>query len=244
MDPEKFGPPMNPQCERTQAVAGRNLPRRDMLLCGVGLSVLLLGAVVEATLHRNLDDPELQGRAASCISEIPADIGNWSSTLLEIDDREKRIAGIAGSVRREYRNQHSGQTVVLTVLNGSSGPMSVHPPTACFEGVGYTLIAGPSVADIRDDSGHAVTLNRAVFRQGDGAASEAVRVYWGWSTDGQWEAPANPRFAFRGEPNLFKVYVIDRTTGGADKNSPGEAFLREALPVIRRTLEKVSVLKP
>jgi hypothetical protein len=235
---------MNPQCEHTKVVPAGNLSRRDMFLCAVGLCVLLLGVVVEATLHRNLEDPELQRRAASCISEIPADIGNWNSRLLEIDDREKRIAGIAGSVRREYRNQHSGQTVVLTVLNGSAGPMSVHPPAACFEGVGYTLIAGPSVVDIRDDKGHAVTLNRAVFRQGDGAVSESVRVYWGWSTDGQWEAPANPRFTFRGEPNLFKVYVIDRNTGGTDKNSPGEAFIKETSPVIRHTLAKVSVSKP
>ena len=211
--------------------------RRDLALCAGGLVILLVAAGADAFLNGGINDPQDFIEAAASLDRLPATIGSWTSTTGKIDERERRLADIACSVRRKYRHSETGQIVTLTILCGAAGPMSVHPPTACFEGVGYALVAGPTVTGIEDDTGHGVTLNKASFRLQDSSLSEVVRVFWGWSTDGQWDAPANPRLTYRGEPVLFKLYVVDRAYETTNDLPQSETFLAEALPAIRKVLQ-------
>ena len=215
----------------------QSLSRRDFALCAGGLAVLLAAAGADAVLNGGMNDPQRLDEAAAKLDRLPMTIGSWTSTAGEIDEREKRLAEIAGSVRRLYRHSETGHAVTLTILCGAAGPMSVHPPTACFEGVGYALVAGPTVTSVDDNAGQGVTLNKASFRLQDSSLSEVVRVFWGWSTAGQWDAPANPRLTFRGEPVLFKLYVVDRAYETTNDLTQSETFLAEALPVIRKILQ-------
>ncbi len=215
-----------------------SLNRRDFGLCLGGLALLGATACADAILNRGLSDPHALSAAAVRLQQLPETIGLWTSTAQEIDERELRLGEIAGYVRRQYRHAETGRTVVLTILCGAAGPLSVHPPTACFEGVGYSLISGPSVSGIIDDTAKTVTFNKASFRLQGSAVSEVVRVFWGWSTAGEWDAPANPRLSFRGSPVLFKLYTVDRAWETADDFAQSETFLKEALPVIRTTLSQ------
>ncbi len=65
-------------------------------------------------------------------------------------------------------------------------------------------------------------------------------MFWGWGLNGDWSAPENPRFAFRGQSYLYKIYVTDsRLDEGKDQALPQiEAFMREALPTINTALRK------
>lgn len=213
------------------------LSRRDFTLCASGFLTLLGVGGADAFLNRGLNDPLATKAAAARLNSIPDQIGPWMSTPELIDEREKRMAEIAGSVRRTYHNPENGYTVSLTLLCGAAGPMSVHPPTACFEGVGYERSSGPSVVILTDSEGNQVPFNRAGFRLTHSSMSDIVRVFWGWSTDGNWTAPANPRIAFRGQPYLFKLYAVDRSLSRTDDLPQSEAFLAEALPVIRKELK-------
>lgn len=210
--------------------------RRDVLLCLSGMAIMLTGSVVSAMLERGVDDPAARHVAAQRLSLVPEVIGDWTSTPGQIDERERRLAEIEGSVRREYRHNRTGDRVTLTILSGASGPMSVHPPTACFEGVGYVVNSETRVVTITDRSGTTVSLNRAAFCQSEGDLTDSLRVFWGWSTDGQWEAPANPRLAWRGESSLYKLYVVDRQALSDSQRRQAETFLEEALPAIRQAL--------
>lgn len=236
------------------------LSRRDLLLCAGGISVVLLGTLADAALNTGTSNSAAVAAAAARLEALPETIGVWTSSAGSIDERERRVAEIAGAVRREYRNPQTGYVVTLTLLSGAAGPMSVHPPTACFEGVGYTLASGPTVvtltatpdpaiasdtsADQAETSDRSasdrgdltVSLNRATFLQPDSSLQETVRVFWGWSTDGRWDVPANPRLAFRGQPALYKLYVIDRSADSAHPIPQAESFLEEALPVLQRVL--------
>ena len=216
-----------------------SLSRRDFALCAGGFFALLAASGADAVLNRGLNDPEAVKTAAARLSLIPDQIGRWTSLPEEIDEREKRLAGIGGSLRRTYRHSENGYVVSLTVLCGAAGPMSVHPPTACFEGVGYELSSGPNVVTFKTadaESDFDTVLNRAAFRLPDATSSDIVRVFWGWSDDGIWKAPENPRLTFRGQPYLFKLYVVDRSLQQADDVQQAETFLEQALPVIRREL--------
>lgn len=212
------------------------LSRRDFLLCAGGAGLLMASTGLDSVLHRELNDPAAIAAAVPRLQAIPSTIESWGSSDLKIDEREIRHGGIAGSLRRVYRHVENGKTATLTVLCGAAGPMSVHPPTACFEGVGYSLASGPSLTEVRDVDGVSVTLNRATFRPQESGVAEVVRVFWGWSTDGNWDAPSNPRVAFHGERVLFKLYVVDRAFETADDIAQSEAFLKDALPAIRKAL--------
>jgi hypothetical protein len=215
-----------------------SLSRRDFALCAGGFLTLLGASGADAVLNRGLNDPAAVKAAALRLNFIPEQIGAWSSSPEVIDERERRMAEIVGSVRRTYRNAENGYVVSFTILCGASGPMSVHPPTACFEGVGYELSSGPSVVTFADADDTRSSLNRAAFRLRGSQPNEVVRVFWGWSDNGKWTAPANPRLAFRGQPYLFKLYVVDRSPHRADDMRQSEAFLEEALPEIRRGLQQ------
>ncbi len=85
--------------------------------------------------------------------------------------------------------------------------MAVHTPEVCYRGAGYDLRATPAPALVRDENDvEAGTLWSARFtKQGD--ASSDLQLYWGWDAGDGWQAPANPRWEFRGRPYLYKLYV-------------------------------------
>lgn len=209
----------------------------SMTLFAAGLVVLLATTCVSEILTAGLNNPEALARSASRLDQIPETIGNWHSVPRELSEREQRLAQISHFVRREYRHEETGYAVVLTVLCGPAGPMSVHPPTSCFEGVGYELASGPNLVTM-DNGARSASFNRAVFRPPQSMHSEVVRVFWAWSTDGQWDAPPNPRIAYRGEPALYKLYVVEQAVESVSDLEQAEAFLADALPVIQEALRQ------
>ena len=212
------------------------MSRRDFGLCLGGLAALGVSAAADSRLNEGLSDPVVLNAAKESLERIPATIGAWTSKPMKIDERAIRLGEISGYFRREFRHAETGRAVVLTILCGGAGPMSVHPPTACFEGVGYSLVSGPAVIGITDNDDITISLNKAAFRLQEEMTSDMTRVFWGWSADGTWDAPANPRIAYRGQPVLFKLYTVDRAWDSGDGLAQSETFLTDALPVIRRAL--------
>lgn len=221
--------------------------RRDLLLMSSGAAALFVGRVADGLLPSAAAGNAAElNHAAERLHSIPATIGAWSSQPGTISDREQQAASIHSYVRRDYTNSDSGHRVGMTLLCGPAGPMAVHPPTACFEGVGYTPLSGPALTSIHRDTSAAADqgvprddFNKSTFRQQTTAVPLAVRVFWGWSTDGSWTAPARPRVAFRGCPWLYKLYVTDQSilSPGTPVVPQAEAFLQEALPILRDRLQ-------
>lgn len=215
------------------------IKKRELTLIVTGVVMLVIGKFADSSVNgfAGADSAALT-EAVSRIDTIPETIGGWESTSSTLSEREIEIAGIKGYIRREYRNPRTGYNVALTVLVGHSGPMSVHPPTACFEGVGYTLISGPTPTNVRHD-GLTSQFNKSSFRQGNEAIPEIVRVFWGWGHDGSWAAPANPRFTFRGQSFLYKIYITDRWLEDTGRTALPqiEDFLNDALPTIYAALK-------
>lgn len=214
--------------------------RREMILMAVGIAMLIVGKLADSAVNgTGFADKAGFDEALARLQDVPSTIGHWTSVDQELSQREIDVAGIEGYVRREYQNRRTGATVYLTILCGQSGPMAVHPPTACFEGIGYSLSSGPSIVRITPpESENSCEFKRSSFKENDAAVPEIVRVFWGWSTDGIWEAPSSPRFAFRGHSYLYKIYVTDRDIDRRkDTIRPQvEAFLDQALPVIQEVL--------
>lgn len=228
-----------------------HLNRRELLLMSSGAAALCLGRLADGILPSAAVAGTAELRDASeRLQSIPTTIGAWTSEPGTISDRELHAASIHGWVRRDYHHSDSGHRVGMTLLCGPAGPMAVHPPTSCFQGVGYTLLSGPVLTSIhrsdtdseqsaRADHVERDDFNKSTFRHKDSVMDQTVRVFWGWSTQGDWTAPARPRVAFRGIPWLYKLYVTDQSVlrRGIPVVPQAEAFLRESLPVLRQHLQ-------
>ncbi|MCA9047150.1 MAG: exosortase-associated EpsI family protein [Planctomycetaceae bacterium] len=226
-----------------QSAAVRSvMSRRDVVIVLAGIAVMCFGQLADSHINPfSSTDPAVMLTAVEHLRRVPDQIGTWSSVDGKLTEEEIQAAGIEGYLRREYRDQTTGYRVNMTLLCGLAGPMSVHPPTACFEGVGYTLCAGPLVVTTSDASvvgGPAAEFNKSAFRQGDTSFPELVRVFWAWGSDGHWQAPQNPRLEFRGQPYLYKLYVTDRSMDapGSTPLPQAETFLEAVLPALSEAL--------
>ncbi|MCA9063406.1 MAG: exosortase-associated EpsI family protein [Planctomycetaceae bacterium] len=212
------------------------LSRRDLLLCAGGIGMMSMGAMVDRLLNHRPGDASILAAAAQRLALVPESVGEWTSTEQTIDERECRVADITGGIRRDYVHGRIGYSVSMTLLSGSAGAMSVHPPTTCFEGVGYSLLTGPGVVTLPGAGNTTVALNRATFTRPQKTMSDMVRVFWGWSTDGHWQVPESPRLTFRNLPSLYKLYVVDRLPVDTVELPQAEVFLRDMIPVLQEIL--------
>ena len=76
------------------------------------------------------------------------------------------------------------------------------------------------------------------FAKEKAPASEYLRLHWAWGAAGSWEAPDYPRFTFRGQPALFKLYVLSSPSVGSagPGPDPAEKFLQQLLPEMGKVL--------
>lgn len=209
-----------------------------------GAAVLGLGRMTDALIpSAAAGSSESLDRAAQRLDAFPASFGAWSSTSGTISEQEQSVACIHHYIRRNYHNADSGYNVEMTLLCGPAGPMAVHPPTACFEGVGYTLKSGPVIATFSSENKtQADEFKVSKFEHRSSSLPHSVRAFWGWGQGQSWTAPARPRMAFRGRSWLYKLYVTDRTIirPGSGSIPQAESFLNEALTVLRSTLVPAS----
>jgi len=202
--------------------------------------LMIASGIIHGTSTDRWGESAKLSAAAVRLDTIPARLGDWKSQELQKSDEELQIAGAEGYVFRRYVNVADGNVVVLMMLCGPPGPISVHPPTVCFTGSGWQLTSDPErfrldrpSSDLNDEfltarftSGQAVTV------------ANSIRVFWSWNAAGTWQVPKNPRVTFAKYPYLYKLYVTAEAgnTRQPPSESPGASFLRLLLPRIRADL--------
>ena len=177
------------------------------------------------------------------VYEIPETIGDW----VVIDEgtyseHELKIAELSSYIMRHYRDRGTGEVVTVLLMCGKTGPVAVHPPTVCYKGQGFEQLDAEKKHAVdtgqQGDASVGHEFLTAAFAKPDPGTHMRQRIYWAWSTNGVWQVPANPRLEFSSSPVLFKLYVtqeahqLRRESG----ESAAEAFLLDALPVIRQAV--------
>src|SRR6185295_12153354 len=154
--------------------------------------------------------------AVSRYADIPLTVGDWHGEA--IADASTGPADAAGNVQRRYQNRRSGQTVMVALVGGRPGPVSIHTPEACYGASGFavgtpTRTAGP------EGNGEFWTTDAVRTR----ATEETrLRLFWGWDAGTGWLAPDSPRQRFASYPVLHKLYVLRELTepAGTLKEEP------------------------
>jgi hypothetical protein len=183
--------------------------------------------------------------AVSRVDQVPLTAGDWIGRQLgppEVDPAAFAKAGALGYWMRRYVNQKDGSQVTAILMCGQHGEIAVHPPEVCYTASGYDMIDPPTPVAIRPAAAGAAS---AEFRPSVFATSRTepggkrLRIFWSWNATGEWLAPAgDARWTFRGEPFLYKLYVVHEVTAPPcpPDRDPCVALLSCLLPELQDTL--------
>lgn len=211
-----------------------------------GCAVLVLGGLVHGMWTgrwQSAEDSPIVAR----LPNVPQLIGDWEAiSEATINAEFQKIAGLSGYVQRTYRDRLTGATVTMLLMCGEPGPVSVHPPEACYSGQGYEVVGGSrkTVAiAVAPEAGieTAPQFKSARFAKPGVIAPSQTQIFWAWSDDGNWRIPDNPRFDFAGAPILCKLYVTwdaplpeAGSKSARDETTPPEEFLAVLIPDLNK----------
>ncbi len=172
------------------------------------------------------------------LQRIPLRITTWEGQD-ETSDYPEYPPTVMGPIRGiRYVNRSSGETVRIFLTAGPVGPILVnHLPTDCYPALGYELVANPVRHTIAcQESSADFWVCR--FTKADGPAPSYSRVYWAFTGSGDWQAPQSPRLAFARYPTIYKLYVVRslRKQHEPLEKDPANEFIRDLVPVLRKTL--------
>ncbi|MHC5541236.1 exosortase-associated EpsI family protein, partial [Singulisphaera rosea] len=109
-------------------------PRPTSLFLSVAAALVIVAApmIVGHRLTSQSVSPGLTPEA------LPMEIGPWLGREAHADAKELARAGLTGHVSRRYVNRATGAEILILLMWGPTGPLSVHTPDLCFGGAGYT----------------------------------------------------------------------------------------------------------
>jgi hypothetical protein len=209
---------------------------RTLLTASTALVLIASGAVHGLWTDRWTSDPTELKTAADRLLEVPAAIGNWVGT--DIDMSTDPRMGLAGVLARRYVHQETGKIVTIYLACGRPGPLCIHTPDACYVADGYREAESAKRYTAPSDGKTPAEFWTARYLRQRPDSQTNLRIFWSWHTADGWQVADNPRVAFAGARVLHKLYVIREL---ANPNEPvaGDVcsdFMRELLPLLDQRL--------
>ena len=173
--------------------------------------------------------------AGKHLQQTPERFGDWVLERAQpLDAEAAELLQASGSTVRNYRNQKTSEAVIVALVVGPAGPMSVHTPEVCYSSRDFKTIAPAKrfqVGGAAESQFWGMTLERTDLDGGK------LSVAYGWNDGRGWAAPQQPRFQFGGAPLLYKLQLAAPLGGEQpNKSDPCRSFLREFLPALDAAL--------
>lgn len=200
--------------------------------------LIAAGGVAHGLMTNRWDRPNESKVIAERFESFPRRVGEWElKSTNEMSAKTLKMLECDGYLTRTYVNGVTRETVTVAVLLGPPGPMGVHTPEICYSSHKYSIEQPRQAAEFTGTDGESDELWRLTLRSRD-LHSHRLRVYYGWSTDGTWQATASPRFSFAGDPFLVKLQIAGQVSRADDSTTPDPclSFLEEFTPQLRRHL--------
>jgi len=204
-----------------------------------GLALIIAGGLAHGLWTDRWGLSNEPAASAEKLDQVARQVGDWIGEDAEgIRATDLAIGEISNFLSRIYKNPLTGNSLRVMMVCGKPGAISVHTPDVCFVGGGQ---------DMLNKQHHEIFLSSAAppfdcfvahFRHMDGDQQRKTRVFWSWSADGAWKAPASPRFAFARYRALYKLYVQRPIIHDDDSLDTDYAvdFLKAFIPELDKTL--------
>ena len=224
-------------------------------------SHLLLGIVIVAALtvvitliagnYRDRWRPSMERQeAGNKLKDIPLRIGDWIANEEKemLQDEIETLQIGDNYIYRRYINAKTNEEVILILMVGPPGRLTVHSPEICFGGRNYVKennrvpVSFPVAGN---EDGPEDTLWRVLFNNKSIRGGSSIVFYYGLNVGFGWRAVEDPRTEFQWYRNIYKIQVqsyardAKNLVGTQEVNAspdPVHAFLTEAFPVIREHL--------
>lgn len=203
----------------------------------IAVAVLVMSGLVHGLWAERWAPSLPLQQAADRVDHVPMEIGDWKAQTMEADRDAFFQAGAQKYWTRSYVHARTKTALLVILMCGRSGRMSVHTPEVCYKGAGFDMAGKREPLELKSEFGEELgTFWTARFAKHAGVASE-LRLYWAWNATGAWQAPTNPRWEFRGEPFLYKMYLSYDAPGLSTPASEAvQDFMRQFLPELNKAL--------
>jgi Protein of unknown function (DUF3485) len=174
---------------------------------------------------------------AAHLNAVPADLVDWHGVPEPINDGD-RVGHLKNHVSYRYQNSVTGDKVLMLLVCGRAGPISVHNPEVCYGGAGFEAVGKAFHKEIMVQGGRHISVAAMRFKPPPTLNASQLEVCWAWNGGNGWEAPENPRWDLAHYSVLYKLYVVrDVSANPVDENrDPTVSFMGIMLPYLERAL--------
>jgi hypothetical protein len=201
-----------------------------MLPAVIAATALIACGVVHGIWTDRWQKSDAVSVAAVQLEQVAAlELPGWKAERLDVQPSQE----VAGALQMRYT--HGQTSVVIALVCGRHGPVSIHTPEACYAAAGYEV--GPP-SRVSTAGGKATMWSAEAIKKT--ATNETrLRLYWGWNAGKGWTASDDPRVEFARYPVLHKLYVLRELSGPSEpaaKVDPCLGFMDEFMPKLERAL--------
>jgi hypothetical protein len=179
----------------------------------ITITVLFAGTLGSGWVHGRManrwgQDAMLRHAADRMSKGPPRRLGPWR--LVKTHQAEAGVIELlqcAAYLHAAYTNDQTGDTVVVAIVGGPAGPVSVHAPEMCYSATDYEIVGDQKQITVTDREG---TLHRLwqLHAKSPHAFKPNLRVIYAWNSGRGWQASTVPRLAYAGLPVLYNLQLV------------------------------------
>lgn len=168
-------------------------------------AILLAGGLYHGRATDRWSDVAGDDNPGKCFADMPSEYGDWRGEPLARQAEDDSKTAVANF---KFTHRLTGRWILTSITSGRGARVSIHNPEHCYLGSGYKVVDA-----IREDTivlgpGREAKFWTAHFQKKKPSGIESIRIYWGWTSSGDWQAPNYPRLVYAGQPRLHKLYMI------------------------------------
>jgi hypothetical protein len=176
------------------------------------------------------------------MNDIPTSFGDWDSVDSPISQRELDASGSLKCYSRRFTNRNDPTKIVdIFLVCGYPREVCMHTPDQCYVLSGFEEAEDPQsyYIDLGGKAKNEAWFSTNRFRKTMSILPQDLRIFWSFSSDGQWVSPTIPKLSLSHFPAIYKLYAntgVHGDSGVRPDNSAAVPFLREFLPILNSAL--------
>jgi hypothetical protein len=202
----------------------------------VAMVLVVLSGIVHGFWTDRWAVSQAPAEAAARLEQVPMTAGDWQAQGLPVNSR--MTEAISGQMYRRYVNRTTGNVVTVALISGLPGPVSIHTPDVCYKAGGYDVGTAAHYHHPAQGAAPAADFLTSDMHKNQATGPLHQRIFWSWTSTGDWKVPDNPRYEFAGKPVLFKLYVIREMNAPNEplEDDPCIDLMRRLLPQLQQSV--------